>query len=53
MGLLSTYLIYKAGKRRAERDCDAAEEYWSDVCEHCGYERRQHADDANESCPTY
>ena len=53
MGLFQTYLVYKYGKRRAEREQAAEDEYWSEACTKCGYERRQHADDAQQSCPTY
>lgn len=50
MGLLQGYLIYKYGKRRGER---ARREYDDEICDHCGYPRRQHEDDENETCPIY
>lgn len=40
MGILTTYAIYKYGKRKAERSED--EELLSEVCTNCGYERRDH-----------
>jgi hypothetical protein len=47
MGLLTAYLAYKYGKRRAE----AEQEEMLEVCYDCGYPRHMHADDAIESCP--
>lgn len=53
MGIIQAYAIYKYGKRRAEKRQQVEDEFWSEICEHCGYERRQHSNDDRESCPTF
>jgi hypothetical protein len=49
MGLLTTYLAYKYGKRRAEERAEQ-EAFDSEVCDSCGYERRDHKG-LKETCP--
>lgn len=55
MGLFTTYLIYRSGRRRAERraEIDRLEEleFENEICRHCGYVRAQHDDDGY--CPVY
>ena len=53
MGLLSTYVIYKYGKNKAEKNCRLSEEQMDIVCDNCGYKLRQHADDDQMSCPSF
>ena len=53
MGLLSTYAIYKYGKSKAEKRRRLAEEQMDIVCDNCGYRLRQHADDRDQSCPSF
>jgi len=51
MGLFTAAVIYRYAKRRAEREHQLDDEFWSEICNNCGYERRQHAQDETESCP--
>lgn len=52
MGLLTTYLAYKYGKNRAARKLEKSlEPDPYEVCNNCGHERREHADNDNEDCP--
>lgn len=51
MGLFTSYVIYKYGKKKANQERDELEAYLSDVCDRCGHERRYHADDRNQTCP--
>lgn len=54
MGLLTTLFIYNQGKKRgAERERDEAEAEANDICDTCGYRRRQHSDDEMALCPSY
>lgn len=53
MGLLQAYAIYKYGKSRQKKRQRKEEEYWAEVCEHCGYARAQHADNEEQTCPIY
>jgi len=45
-------MIYKAGKRRAQREAEAAVEE-DPTCDLCGYTLSQHSRDARRLCPTY
>lgn len=55
MGLFTTYLAYRHGKKKAERKAarreshDDADQYI--VCDYCGFEMRFHADDDSMTCP--
>ena len=53
MGLLSTYVISKYGKNKAEKRHQLSEEQMEIVCDNCGYKLRQHADDDQMSCPSF
>jgi rubrerythrin len=48
MGLLTGYLLYKAGKQRGERKARERDEW---TCDHCGYTYAEHLPDARRSCP--
>jgi hypothetical protein len=50
MGLLTTYLAYKYGKRRAEERAEQ-EAFDSEVCVDCGHERVEHKG-WKETCPS-
>jgi hypothetical protein len=52
MGLFTGYVIYKAGKRRAMREAEAAVEV-DPTCDLCGHRLSQHSRDARRLCPTY
>lgn len=57
MGLLTGYVIYRSGKKRAERA--AAREREDDareaslICDHCGHTLAQHSQDGRLLCPSY
>lgn len=55
MGLFTAYVAYKAGKRRSRKTLARAiaheENRLREVCTTCGFQRRFHANDKNESCP--
>lgn len=51
MGLFTTYLGYKYGKRRAEKAADLEAEMRAEVCSDCGFPRFMHDDNTNEDCP--
>lgn len=52
MGLLTTYLAYKYGKRRAAEKLEKElEPDLREVCSNCGFERGEHIDNENEDCP--
>jgi hypothetical protein len=51
MGLFSSYLAYRYGKRRAAKRARAESFDDYEVCDLCGFERRFHADDDDETCP--
>ncbi len=52
MGLLTGYLAYRHGKKKAERKARACDEWNSDdECENCGYLASQHSEEGQ--CPTY
>ena len=60
MGLLSTYLAYRHGRKKAERRARRAEEPMYDepagdqlVCDNCGHRLEQHSDDDPPLCPNY
>lgn len=42
MGLLGTYVIYKAGKRRAQKDAQL-EAQANELCKRCRLPRREHS----------
>jgi rubrerythrin len=48
MGLLTGYLLYKAGKQRGERKARERDDW---VCDHCGYTYSEHLPDEMRSCP--
>ena len=52
LGWLYLYSRYRRAKRRL-REHDLAAEAANEECEHCGYPRYKHADDAQETCPSY
>lgn len=55
MGLLTGYLLYRAGRKRAERELE--EQQLDDeldlVCDNCGFTLGQHVNDVRRSCPTH
>lgn len=57
MGLLTGYVIYRAGKKRAERRAqNELEERDSEqqlICDHCGHMLAQHSQDGRYLCPNY
>lgn len=57
MGLFTGYLLYRAGRRRAEREYEAMQlesaEDLDLVCDNCGIELGYHVNDARRSCPTH
>lgn len=57
MGLLTGYLLYRAGRKREERDRELEEQQLADeldlVCDNCGLTLGQHVNDVRRSCPTH
>lgn len=56
MGIITGYLLYRAGKKRAERELDddlAAGEDLDLVCDNCGLPLGYHVNDVRRSCPTH
>lgn len=55
MGLFSAYVAYRigknAGRKRLREEIAREEKRLSEVCKHCGFERRFHANDWIKSCP--
>ena len=55
MGLFTTYLAYRHGKKKAERRAARRESHDDEdqyvVCDFCGFEFRFHADDEDQTCP--
>lgn len=57
MGLLTGYLLYRAGRKREERDRELEEQQLADeldlVCDNCGFTLGYHVNDVRRSCPTH
>lgn len=58
MGLLTTYLAVRYGRKQARRRTEALtgidiEADLDDICDNCGFELFRHAPDAQRSCPNY
>jgi len=60
MGIFTTYLAYRAGRRRAERKAHHAEVEScfdevdpDEICDSCGHRLAQHSDDDPPLCPRY
>lgn len=54
MGLLTTYIAYRYGRRKADARLEAALDDYprlDEICASCGHEFRFHADDAIATCP--
>ena len=52
LGWLWLYSRYRKNKRELET-MESEEAYASEICAACGHPRYRHADDANETCPSY
>lgn len=57
MGLFTSYLIYRSGKKRAARQIENEladlEDELGSICDHCGYTLAQHSQDGQYLCPRY
>lgn len=54
MGLISGYLLYRAGRKRAERECELEGDSELDlICDNCGLALGYHVNDVRRSCPTH
>jgi len=57
MGALTSYLIYRSGKKKGVRATKRATSIERDelrsVCTHCGHMAMQHSQDRYKHCPTY
>lgn len=57
MGLFTSYLIYRSGKKRAERrmqrELDELHDEIMTPCEHCGYPEFAHSPDERKLCPQF
>lgn len=52
LGWLYLYSRYRKTQRRL-REIEEQHHIDSEICNHCGYPRYQHAADARETCPIY
>jgi hypothetical protein len=52
LGWLYLYSRYRRAKREL-REIEAAEDAANETCVHCGHPRYRHADNEQETCPTY
>jgi hypothetical protein len=55
MGIISGYLLYRAGRRRGERRLELEGDLEDDglICDNCGLPLGYHANDVRRSCPTH
>ena len=52
LGWLYLYSRYRKSRREVRRR-EREDEWLEEICDSCGYPRSKHADDENETCPTY
>jgi len=50
MGLFTTYIGYRLGRKKAAAEI---EDMLDDRCENCGHTLSQHSRDGRQLCPTY
>lgn len=57
MGLLTAYLFYRSGRKRAARDAELERRRIEDEimtpCEHCGFPEFAHSPDDRKLCPQF